>query len=56
MRRIDKHIERRIDDDIVKNISEIIVEGSRGRVKPKKNWIWVIEEDIKTCRVNDKYS
>lgn len=38
-------------DDIVK-IGEIIVEGNQVRNKPKKKWIGVIKEEMRTCRIN----
>lgn len=33
------------NNDIVKKISELVVVGNRGKGRPMKKWIKVIEED-----------
>lgn len=37
----------------IKKIDEIIVAGNRGRGKPNKKWIKIIEEDMRACKVNE---
>lgn len=36
----------------MKKVSEIKIKGNRGGSRPKKNWIGVIREDMKTYKVN----
>lgn len=40
-----RYVKRKIDEDIVKNIGQIRIEGNRS--KPKEKWMKFIKEDIR---------
>lgn len=46
-----EHVKRRNNDDIVKKICEIRVDGNRGRGSPKLKWMRVIAKEMKACKI-----
>lgn len=50
-----RYIEGRNNDerDVVKMMGEIILEGNRGRGKPRKMWMEVITKDMRACDIDD---
>jgi len=46
------YVPRKYDDDWVKKCMEYEVEGPRPRVRPKRTWKEVVQEDCKTRKLN----
>lgn len=45
-------VERKNINNMVKKVGKLKVEGNRGRSRPQKKWMGVIEEDMRACNVN----
>lgn len=47
------HVEGKKNDNKVKKIDEMRVEGNWERVRPKRKWMEVIRENIRACGVDE---